>query len=84
MPLFEQEEYAEGEKHIKLLWSMATIGIKLGFHNDVIECLEEVRRLTPEELRQQNKSGGIHRRGRIIRSHFRLLKQINVTLQHSS
>ena len=48
-PLFEQEEYAEGEKHLELLWQMATIAIKLGFHNDVIECLEEVRRLQPED-----------------------------------
>ena len=49
IPLFEQEEYAEGDKHLALLWRMASIGVKLGFHNDVIECLEEVRRLTPED-----------------------------------
>lgn len=48
-PLFDNDEYAEGDKHMKLLWDMATIAIRLGFHNDVVECLEEMRRLNPQD-----------------------------------
>lgn len=47
-PLLADPENTESEEHYNNAWKMAAASIKLGMHEDVVECLEEMRRLKPE------------------------------------
>ncbi len=39
----------ESDKHKENMWRMALASARLGMHADAVECLEELRRITPED-----------------------------------
>lgn len=46
--ILEQPKEADNPNHLENVWKLAVACIKLALHDDAIECLEEMRRINPE------------------------------------
>lgn len=47
-PLLASPKDPDGEEHMHNTWVMAVDSLKLGMYDDAIQCLEEMRRMNPE------------------------------------